>query len=184
MPSLPLGADVRLRGYPTASHTVKSFRVGYHLVQRCGGPGGSVVCNHTLSSGRYNFVCFNDGGDSEQQYGKGVRQLRLLLSARFGAFDPVATQAVGSSQTSQAGRLHGGEQIGRPGSFSKADTVARWQGGGSLPHAHRSHLPAPPVTLSRTHAGTARHAHTYRTPTHYHATHHASSPSLHHRVVG
>ena len=77
---------MRLRGYPTASHTVKSFRVGYHLVQTCGGPGGSGVCNRTLSSGRYNFVCFNDETECAKCYRRGVRQLHRFMSRRFGTF--------------------------------------------------------------------------------------------------
>ena len=79
---------LRLRGYPTARHTVKSFRVGYHLVQDCGAPKGAAECNRTLYSDRYNFICFNDGGHSEHYYAEGKRQLHLLLTSRFGSFAP------------------------------------------------------------------------------------------------
>ncbi|KOO21948.1 hypothetical protein Ctob_000713 [Chrysochromulina tobinii] len=52
---------LELSGYPTARHAIKRFRVGYHPVQLCGTPWGGSICNSTLSSDRYNFVCFNDG---------------------------------------------------------------------------------------------------------------------------
>ena len=80
---------LRIRGYPTRRHKVRSFRVGYHAVETCGLSWGAVACNTTLFSGdRYNFVCFNDGGHCAQCYRQGVRQLRLMLTSRFGSFGP------------------------------------------------------------------------------------------------
>ena len=88
---------LELSGYPTARHAIKRFRVGYHPVQLCGTPWGGSICNSTLSSDRYNFVCFNDGfnhgadgAQCELCYERGVRHLQHLLGHRFGTFGPPA----------------------------------------------------------------------------------------------
>jgi len=75
------------RGYPTARHTVRSFRIGYHLIEKCGLTWGAAACNASLNDGRYEFVTYNDGGDCTRCYRRAVRQLRTFMRKRFGVFD-------------------------------------------------------------------------------------------------
>jgi len=77
---------VRLLRYPTATHAVRSFRVGYHRIEKCGLAWGAAACNASLSNGRYNFVCFNDETECAKCYRRGVRQLHRFMSRRFGTF--------------------------------------------------------------------------------------------------
>ena len=135
---------LQLSGYPTARHAIKRFRVGYHPVQLCGTPWGGSVCNSTLSSDRYNFVCFNDGvnhgadgAQCELCYERGVRHLQHLLGHRFGTFGPPAGDHGRVSTTLST------TPMGLQASLLRMNRVVRGEAG-----ARESHAGAGPVVRS------------------------------------
>ena len=124
---------LQLSGYPTARHAIKRFRVGYHPVQLCGTPWGGSVCNSTLSSDRYNFVCFNDGvnhgadgAQCELCYERGVRYLQHLLGHRFGTFgSPAGDGRVSTTLSTTRSTTHSTTPFGLQASLLRMNRAVR-----------------------------------------------------------
>ena len=124
---------LELSGYPTARHAIKRFRVGYHPVQLCGTPWGGSVCNSTLSSDRYNFVCFNDGvnhgadgAQCELCYERGVRYLQHLLGHRFGTFgSPAGDGRVSTTLSTTRSTTHSTTPFGLQASLLRMNRAVR-----------------------------------------------------------